>query len=320
MISVPGQQHEQQAITDGRFFDAHKPELHELFTVLGMEADWSENLDKVVEVTQPWVKGDHFKPEHKLALTPEQSQQARELYRQMGMVDAWPLPSGEYDQIVVLGGTQRANNVRIKFLEAALQSGDVSLAEQGSVVLWGGQRAMFDGLETPYVANSFKDIQAAGITNPWLENYSGPLSETELLRLSALQHLGNFSVQKAHLRFGNAEVPISRYELAGEHGTHIVLLNTPAVVRPNGEPRHTTEACTEQWLEEVQPPIGAKIGFISGNPYLERTARVVQDVLTAHDRADIDLVPAGPAAYSDPDKDYLFLGEIARNIYLDQTH
>ncbi|MEO5627511.1 MAG: hypothetical protein ABIQ89_01325 [Candidatus Saccharimonadales bacterium] len=303
------------------FFDTFQPELEELFTILDSQSQWSDNLADIVEDTQPWVKGDHFSPESPAKLDNDQSAAAKEIYTKMGLVEAVPIPEGEYDQIIVLGGMQRANELRLSFLKDALQSESVSLKADGGIILWGGRRPLNKQLETWFVHKAKADIddQPLAGTDPWFNamRHNRPsLSETELMRLAGLHNLGNLSLHRAHLRFGSATVPISRYELLGDH-YDITLLNTPAVQRPQGEPRHTTEACAQQWLEDVPPPDNARVAFVSSNPYIRRTARVVSEVLSQNGRQDVRLVAAGPAAYPDSNKDYLFLGEIARNLYED---
>lgn len=316
------QPHYNQEPGNGRFFDMYQDELDSLFRMLDMPADASDNLANAVQATQPWAKGDHFKPDNPIILEGERQFQAREIYRTMGLVAAQPLEPGLYDQVIALGGTQRGNNMRLTFLAQTLSQGDVQIKEGGNVVLWGGQRAPFEALEEEPIRENLlalADTNHPARMNAWLGALDAERTElrneTDLMRLSALQHLGNLSLRKMHIRLGVVDSLISHYEF---HGANygVTLLNTAAVQRANGEPRHTTEACAEQWLNNSPPPKNAKIGFISSNPYIRRTALVVQRVATAGGRTDIEIVSAGPAAYHDA-KDYLFLGEIARNLYED---
>jgi hypothetical protein len=304
---------------NSRFYDDHRPELTELFSILGVKEQAGETLAGMVKVTQPWVKGDHFTPENREQINAQTAEKARGLYTKMGLVESTPIPSGQYDQVIVLGGMQRANELRLGFLEQALRSGGINVADDGQILLWGGQRPINNELEKPYVDQAQTDIAKGdhqAQDNPWLKAFWGgqfEVSETELIRLAALHNLGELSLKRLHLRLGSAAVPISHYEFS----SGITLLNTPAVVRPHGESRHTTEACAQDWLEIKPPKLNAKVAFVTGNPYTRRTARVVKSVLDKNGRQDVRLVAGGPGAYPDTDKDYLFLGEIARNLYED---
>lgn len=302
------------------FFEQHRNELKDLFRVLGMEDKWSDNLDELVDITKPWVQGDHFKPTLRTVLSGDAELEARSLYQAMGLIDERSLPTGHYDQVIVLGGTQRANNLRLSFLAESLQRSDINL--RGSIVVWGGQRDIFPELEVALMRDSLKkteeDVHPAR-NNAWLralkERGAEPRDETELLRLAALHRLGDLSLRRLRIRLNTADPLISHYEFVTPD-YELTLLHTPAVHRPQGEPRHTTEACAKEWLKHAPPSYQARVAFISGNPYMERTSRVVEQTIQAAGRTDISIIPVGPAAYPDA-KDYLFLGEIARNLYED---
>ncbi|MCA1807844.1 MAG: hypothetical protein LC687_08375 [Actinobacteria bacterium] len=110
------------------FYDQNKEALGSLFNVIGI--DPPRNLDEAVAATQPWVKGDHFSPTKTAAIPNGRAEEVRGIYESMGLVSEQPLPAGTYDQIIVLGALQRANNTRLKFLDEALKD-DVELAADG---------------------------------------------------------------------------------------------------------------------------------------------------------------------------------------------
>lgn len=304
------------------FFELYQPEIQELFDVLGMERTAVANLPQAVEATQPWVEGDHFTPKYKTVLEGDQAARALEVYERMGLVDEQLLPHGEYDQLIVLGGTQRANNERINFLKQQLADG---AKVNGPIILWGGERSRDVEREAAELGKNIanlSDSNHSATQNPWLEvqrsNKALPENETELLRIAALQLLGNLPLKKMYIRLDtevSGQPLISRYEF-DYNGQRLILMHTAAVARPQGEPRHTTEACAREWLEALPPKTNARVAFVTGNPYIRRTAQVVQKVLAEQGRMDIELIACGPAAY-DNARDYLFLGEIGRNLYED---
>lgn len=298
----------------GNFFDEHKTELTEFFGTLGME--WDGTLGQAVEATQPWVRGgDHYTRTDMLELDDEQEAKVHGLYERMGFVNEIDLPAGEYDHMVVLGGLQFSNHRRLAHLERQLARDDIQL--RGGVSLWGGVREMGD-LEAKVVAED--RINAAAHDKPgawWHGN-----TEAHGLRMSAQTQLGPLAVSRMDLKFAleGESMPdgpvVKNWFLDGENRS-LLLLNARAVKR-TGDPRHTTEECAAQWLQTVDLPEGARVGFITSNPYGRRTTTTVQRIVDKHDRSDIVLVGAGAAALPDAPRK-VFDGELARNLYESQV-
>lgn len=299
------------------FFERNLPALSQLFTILDIDRDWDGSLVSAVELTQPWAKGDHFAPLNKTSLLADQAEAAHGVYQSMSLVESLPLAPRLYSQVIVLGALQRGNVERLSFLKDSLDSG-VSVGPQG-IVLWGGQRSRQE-IETEALQNNVAKLLDGDrqTDSAWfrVQQKSNllPSNETELLRAASLLSLGNMTLKQLHLRFQSPD-PIQRYVFDNEAAV-VTLLNTLAVQRENGAPRHTTEACANDWLDQMAPEQNSTVAFVTANPYLERTTRVVQSVLNERGRQDIQLVACGPAAY-DNARDYLFLGEIARNLYED---
>jgi hypothetical protein len=303
----------------GNFFQRNRAELGELFRLF--ERPWDETLKQAVSLTQPWVRGDHFSPEHALHLTPEQESRARGIYARMGLIHGSDLPAGRYDHVVVLGGTQRANDARLVYLRRQIARPDVEIT--GSVSLWGGVRTLFD-MEREAIRVQVNKLRGAYPRDPWLEMATSTRqldTEAEALRLAAWTRLGELSLRRVDLNIGSntSELsggPIVRSWTFSCGGYEMILLNTAAVVRL-GAPRHTTEACARHWAQQVPLPEHARVAFVTSNPSGLRTTRVVQGTINKLKRPDVEIVGGGPGAYPDA-TDALFRGEIGRNLYEDQ--
>lgn len=307
------------------FYGQNQESLDGLFSLLELEPPRS--LREAVAFTQSWVRGDHAEPEAMPEVPMEKDALARDLYEQMGLVNDQPLPRGEYDQIIVLGAMQRANNARLKFLQESLENG-AELAEGGQIIMWGGPRPIHEKIERPIIDQQL--AQTTGLSNPWLQDVaSGEVSvntETDGLRLAASGLFNARRKPSVYFRLGSKEHPIQRYTLESDIG-EIVLLNGEPVGREHGGSRHTTESCAEEWLadsgmksdayHQLSPRQGARVAFLTHNPHIIRTARDVQNVLERSGRDDVELAVAGAAAYSNA-RHRSFLGEIARLLYGDE--
>ncbi len=302
------------------FIGRNRLELADLFEIVDIPREAAGNLDQAVNFTQPWVKGDHTQPQHKHFIGEDDRPRLMRLYERFGMVDEVPVPNGHYDQLLVLGGIQRGNNSRLEFLNRTMKSGRVTA---GQIIFLGGQREPYEN-ETDEIDENLQ--QTAEHSDAWLKRVQEGGStlkwESDLIRLAALAQLGNLTLKKLHLRLGNPYEgnrppdPIKRYEFVW-NGTPVSLLHTLAVERPNGEPRHTTEACIADWLATYQPPASARVAFVTANPHIERTALSAQVVLRKHKRQDLEFIPSGTAANPNL-KETFYLGEVARLLYENQ--
>jgi hypothetical protein len=306
------------------FIARNAESLAGLLPLVGIDQRVVDDPEALLAATQPLVRGDHHNPAHKIRLTGDAAVEARGYYGQMELVDERPFSAGKCHRIIVLGAMQRANVLRTSFLAEQLARDDVVLHPGGSIDLWAGPRPLND-LDRQFIDPQVVANLRAESRDAWAENIDPEelpnKTETESLRLAAVTGLGVLTVSRIDLNLASSygalpPRPVVRdWRMRSSYG-RVNLLNTAAVVRPQGEPRHTTEACAEHWIGDSDIPHNARVVLVSGNPYIERTTRVVQTVLNRHGRSDVELVGVGPAAYPDAG-DHLFLGEIARNIYED---
>jgi hypothetical protein len=204
----------------------------------------------------------------------------------------------------------------MEFLAEALKNGVNTV----QLTLLGGQRDIFWSHESGEIDKHIDIIdKSTGEISPWVrvlkEGDRKLETETDLLRLATEIHLGTTTLRRIALRFNNADL-IARYDF--DYGDiPLSISHTLAVARANGEPRHTTEACIDDWLSYRQPKHGARVAFIAANPHIRRTVHSAGVILSARGRSDVELFAAGPAAGQNNDHP-IYLGEIARNLYEDQ--
>lgn len=308
-----------QSISSGAnsFFERHQDTLAVLFDAMGVEKTAANSLEAAIAATQAWVPGDHTKPAVPIHIPEGSEKVLQELYTDLGLTDERTLPSGRYDQLLVLGGFQLGNIRRMKFTKKVMESGVLT----NHIVLLGGERQIDPVREIPYINQNMVHIirgQTAS-PDPWIRDLASGEArlrwETGALRLAATASLGELALIAYKQNIDNPQEQPERQDFA--QGNRLVtLLHTKAVARPQGETRHTTEACIAHWLCTVDPPAGSTVGFVTANPYMERTARVVARQIHRHGRADIKLVVGGPA----PSPTVVSLGynrEIAYNLYED---
>jgi hypothetical protein len=302
------------------FFDAYRPEIEQVFKVVGLPDDVTSSLGRAVELTQPWVGGDHSRPNHVFNLDEQQRAELKALFVDLDMAEERPLPDDHYDQIIVLGGIQAGNLRRTDFLKRMLDKKGVTTDK---VVLLGGQRRIYVERETDDINANFAELFYQEAHTEWSEHFKADMLaeqgetrwETDLIRLAAMAKIGPLVFKRLQLRLGNEDF-IGRYEFDWNN-LSVDLLHTLAVPRPNGESRHTTEACIGDWIETYQPKDGARVGMVNANPHIDRMIRSARSVATSLGRSDIELIPAGPTAPLGI-RESIFLGEIARNLYEDQ--
>jgi|GEM_PF-4370148 len=303
------------------FFERHQAGLAEVFDTLEVPEAAKTDLDVAVEHTQPWIKGDHGRQGHIFNVATEASDRLYDLYAQFGQRDEVQLPAGQYDEVLMLGGLQAGNRRRLNLLRRAMEDPDVQIDR---IALLGGQRYLFPEKEKDDLWDAVEGIGNRGGT--WVEHAqrqpADKLWETDGIRLAAIEQLGPMVLKRMDLRLYDIseapEDPLAGYEF-DLNGTPVSLTHTLAVARPNGDKRHTTEACMVDWLERRHPgpEQAATIGFIAANPHIERMGRSSQAMLHANGRDDLQLVVAGSAAPASLGHGF-FLGEIARNLYEDQ--
>ena len=321
-MSIELQTSNQEAANGGRFFDAQRDNLGAMADILGMPPALTDSLEIAIELTQPWTRGDHSRPEAAIALSQQQRAELQPLFAQFGLTSRQNLPEGDYAHILVPGAVQKGNNGRIEFVKDSFQAGTIT---SNDVVLLGGQRTVFGEVETALLQADLAAIKQAGTVDTWVEALGDDVDklvwETDFMRLAAVKHLGVLPLKELHLRTvdtasaarGDA---VQQYEFEW-HDMPLRLLHTLATQRSNGSARHTTESCVKEWVGLAQPAEGARVGFVASNPHRARMAKSARRALASIGREDIQLIAAGPANATGIG-DHIFLGEIARNLYEDK--
>jgi hypothetical protein len=320
-MSIELQPSNQEATNGGSFFDEHRENLGVIADILHMPSNLTDSLESAVELTQPWTRGDHSRPEAPIELSQQQRAELQPLFAQFGLTSRQNLPDGDYAHILVPGAVQKGNNGRIEFVKDSFQADTIT---SNDVVLLGGQRTVFGEVETALLQADLAAIKQAGTIDTWIEALGGDVDklvwETDFMRLAAVKHLGALPLMELHLRMvdtasaapGDA---VQQYEFEW-HNMPLRLLHTLATQRPNGQARHTTESCVKEWVGLAQPAEGARVGFVASNPHRERMAKSARHSLASIGREDIQIIAAGPANATGVG-DHIFLGEIARNLYED---
>lgn len=301
------------------FFDTYHPQIKDVFSIVGLPDSGTDTLEGAVELTQPWVEGDHSRPKNKIDLDEAQRQDLQPIFEDLGMMRERPFPPGHYDQIIVLGAIHAGNIRRAEFVGRMLSREDITTDR---VVLLGGQRRIYEEREMDDIATNLGEIYWDDSGDEWVENFKADIFagdadkrwETDLIRLAAVAKVGPLTLKKLHLELGDIDL-VRRYEF-DLNGLPVSLLHTRAVERPNGEPRHTTEACIKDWVETFEPAKDAHVGMVGANPHADRMVRSARAVLSTIERGDIDLT-LGSAIAPAGIRESIYLGEIARSLYED---
>lgn len=298
----------QGSLHESTFYDRSCAYLGEFVTFFGIDSRVVEDLDLLVEATQPWTRGDHVRPEHKVRVTEVEGGRLHELYKVMGIKDAQVLPSGHYNSILGLGGMQRGNIRRMAFLGESLENPNITTDQ---IILLGGERPVYPEAEDVLIAETVEQLRGLSHTDPvvkkMVEDGISPRHETDLLRLTAALQFGGLILKKETKQ-------VIEFE---RDGLPVFVTHTDAVPRAKGAPRHTTEACMADYVKLFTPAQTATVGFIATQPHTERVARSARRALGQQGREDLVLVPGGPNAL-DGYSHEIFRGEIARLLYEDQ--
>lgn len=275
------------------FTEKYKNDIGDLLRFEGI--DPAPQAD-IVALTMPWMKGDHFKPDHPIKTDPKNVPRIEQLFRNMGFVDE-VLPLGsEYDRVVVLGGVHASNQLRFDFLHRLIE-GHGALSEKGKVIVLGGNRP----LNPDEIADDTK-----------------LKTETDSLRLAAKSIIGDFALSQLHFRLGlmpQSYDVLSRY--VGNIGNiPLDFVNGNPVEREHGEPRPTTRSTILEWLAYDSIPVGSRVLFITGNPYIPRTAIEIARIMAEHP-LQISTEVCGPAAIKRDTLIQRCYGELARILYIE---
>lgn len=270
-----------------------------------------DSLTELVEATQPWAQGDHFKPDDPVLLDHVREKKAWEVFDSLHMLGEVTPIAGEYDSILVLGGKQGTNRRRVGFLKRYLDDSTVRLSDKGRITLLGGNRPLADD----EIVDFKYALQQKVPGDTWVEHQkesdiASSFTEALGLRAAALD-MGDLILSQMHLRVGLVPPShdiISQYQFRGKYP--VDLINSNPVERSlGGDPRHTTEST----IAAVSLPEHARVLFVSSNPYIARTLMNARSVLSAK-YPDTEIVGCGPAILPNADVQLCF-GEFARLVY-----
>ncbi len=303
------------------FYVQYGDSLSELFETIGVSDVSKASLAEVVDMTQPWARGDHHAPEKSLELSESQQATAMKIFEAMRMLDEIEPEGGEYDQVLLLGGEQHSNRLRIGYFNEQLTTGDISIADGGSLVSLGGVRKL-KGREIFDLGADLAALAGSTQLDPWLgqllkSEMNDALDEDAAMRVALSASVGSAAMRlsQAHIELGRADI-FSHKVFHGDGDKKVIMINAPAVERPLGPPRHTTESTLQEWLRLAPPIQDARVLLVSNNPYVHRTARNLANVL-ATERPDVRFDYCGASAERNHTLIQRTLGEVARNLYED---
>ena len=339
----PFDERQQGVIEDAHFIDPYRAELRQLFDVLGIDDQWSDDPHELAERTaQMWIGSEHGQTNE--PVDESKLDAAKPILAKMGLVDAIALPQGiELHAAIMIGGKDVANQRRTQVIADALQSG----TKIGTTILWGGARprepgdasleellsntVRFPGYDVMGDAWVRRAVEEGRFdpTNPW------SFTETASAYLMAVRAFGRLALLSAdfdtdadgalstdssqpgvpprivrNLTFAVGELEEGQVDTR----PRIVLMNNAAVDRGEGRPaRHTTRSSAIEWLRDFSPPQDAVVAAVSSQPHLLRTVQDIREVLDEMGRGDVQLLAAGPGL-SERATLTLILGEVARLI------
>ncbi len=303
------------------FYSFHKEEVSRLLVLANIDTVDDIPLSELVLITQPWAKGDHHDPRFPINQSPDQIQQSMKLFHGLGIVEEIEPKGGDYDQVLILGGEQNSNHIRIDFALDLLEGERIRLSENGSLVCLGGDRM----LKTRELSALGRDLDIIN-SNPNFNNtWSRKLLSSEMLaatneeaamRIALTARIGSLLLIEKHLRL-NSESLLSHNLYRGvDMIPNIATVFAPKVDRPLGEPRHTTESTLLEWLKSMDPEKGSRILFVSNAPYTIRTARNFVSIIS-NLRPDLELDYCGAKAENDSSLSRRCYGELARLLFDD---
>lgn len=304
------------------FYELHKKEVFKLTTLANLDIAPDISLSDLVESTQPWAKGDHYDPQFPINQSFEQTQEALEVFNNLGFLELVEPEGGEYDQVLILGGEQNSNHIRIDFALNLLGSGQATLSDDGTLVCLGGDRQ----LKVRELGAVGQDIDKIN-NNPDMKNMwanqllrdemTASMTEEAAMRVALTARLGALNLVEKHIRLESSST-IS-HNVYSQHGFNIPNIATvfaPKVHRPLGDPRHTTESTVVEWLNHLNPKEGSRVLFVSNAPYTIRTARNFYTAVK-NLRPDLKLDYSGAEAANDSLLSRRCYGELARLLFDD---
>lgn len=301
------------------------PAMAGVFNALGISLNDVRDIDSAVAVTQPWVRGDHGHDSYDFGdFSWQQVGELSEAYVGLDMVEQRDLISGDEDIWAVYGAVDLGNMKRLEYVKNMLDQG----MRPKRIVLLGGERGVFPEREPEDLAASIKSIEEQGLADKWLDNAKQRLeiavsqgnrrifTETDMLRIASIQHLGPMVVERARLNIGledtaRTSTPINEYEFRAKDGIPVSLMHFRAQPRKDGDWRHTTESCTVGLARYFGLRYGQSMAVIGAKPHLDRMVLTVDRSLREAGYDGIRLTSGGPGT-TEQTGHSIYLGEVAR--------
>ncbi len=309
-LSAPSEQ-------PGSFFETHKEQLEEYFTLVKNAPKWSDDLGTFVENTQKTLAGDHSAAGWKPEVPPEGEDRVKDIYRELGLIDEITPAPGNYDYILVFGAVQVGSNSRLALFKEMWGRGVT--ADQ--IVLFGGPRKPFS-VEAEDIAEDLEIAKSRDEQSPWMksvlhdQNPDARIeSEREGMRLAMERQLGPLVLKRIGLRLENERL-LGNHEFSF-HDKPLTLFDATTVRRPQGDARPTTASCVAEFLEEFEPDEDAQVLCYVAQPHAERMRKTITRILNGHKRRDIDVVIGASAGQKNLGHTH-YWREIVANAYEDQ--
>ena len=225
-------------------------------------------------------------------LTPASQAQLMCLFEQLGQVGAVPPAAGDYDYLLVHGGTVGMMRARLMYLATALVQGEIGLTSVAQVIFLQGERplsrqerevALLD--PAPYRARP---------------GWQAPAQVPDDERMAAVWIWDQLDLPAILRRRRPLYVDACR--------------------RP-GQPRAQTEDCVGQWLVDYAPASGRAL-MVSNNPFVVYQRLVTRLSLARLGFHCLQLEACGPAAVVEADPIVSLaplLDSLARSLYVQRA-
>jgi hypothetical protein len=324
----------------------HHNTLRELFAVLGKDADWTDDVDRLTDhMFAVWFGREHGAAADKEQYDDGQLAAARPLLRHLGLNDRADPPSARYDEVVVMGAAGIGLYRRARLVV------DTGVAARGITVLAGvrphsghprdgdlnewlandGRYSPLGGWEPPPGVRHAADVLAGAAVDPLVAAQAVLRDETGMAEL-LIRKVWPGVVPTATVPVDGPDPVVNELgqrDWVLRTWAHdgpipmVRLLNGAAAERhgPDGQPlpaRPTSRSTVMEWVARVVPdPQVRRVLLVVNQPHLARVALSIMDLLEELGRGDVQLETAGCETLTDVSI-HLLLGEIPARITLER--
>lgn len=320
MVDVAGSTNDKQTQPRLLFRDNQK-ELRKIFAVLNA-GSMPLTLESIVDSTQPWAMGDHSRPAYDFSnLSEYQVGALQEVFNSLDMVSEHIVSGEEVDDLLfcaaIFAGALRRSELVARMV-------NIENLSPKRIMILSGERRLYPEVETDDIHKTIQELRLIGVDDTLVEQLVqgdvnvNSLWETDLMRLAALRHMGQLTLQKTVFRQNDerSESPKLHYMEFDWQGVPVILNHTLAVPRKMGEARSTTEASIQDWLYDHTPRSNAKTVLVGAQPHIQRMELATRRTVSSLGRHDIEIIPAASRVGSI--KTSMYLGEIARWLWEEQ--